>query len=74
MREFSTDDELLALDYAILQFILPLLRGHGKNFSKRLEQLKEVLFDEELERSLNYLDTIISYGNSELNTYDFFCW
>ena len=74
MREFSTYDELLALDYAILQFILPLLRGHGKNFSKRLEQLKEVLFDEELERSLNYLDTIISYGNSELNTYDFFCW
>lgn len=74
MREFSTDDELLALDYAILQLILPLLRGHGKNFNKRLEQLREVLFDEELERSTNYLDTIISYGNSDLNTYDFFCW
>ena len=32
MREFSTDDDLLAIDYAILQMILPLLRGHGKGF------------------------------------------
>lgn len=74
MRESSTDDELLALDYAILQFILPLLRGHGKSFRKRLEQLREVLFEEELERSVNYLDTIISYGDADLYTYDFFCW
>lgn len=74
MREFSTDEELLALDYAVLQLILPLLRGHGKNFSKRLENLRNVLSDQELDRSVNYLDTIISYGNADLHTYDFFCW
>ena len=74
MREVSTDDDLLAIDYAILQLVLPLLRGHGKNFGKRLEKLREVLVDAELERSSNYLDTIISNGNAELHTYDFFCW
>lgn len=74
MRESSTDDELLALDYAILQLILPLIRGHGKNFKKRLEQLREVLVEEDLERSITYLDNIINYGDADLHTYDFFCW
>lgn len=74
MREVSTDDDLLAIDYALLQLVLPLLRGHGKSFGKRLEKLKEVLVDAELERSSSYLDTIISNGNAELHTYDFFCW
>lgn len=74
MREFSEDDELLAVDFAILQLILPLLRGHGRSFGRRLEKLREVLIDSELDRSVNYLDTIISNGDAELNTYDFFCW
>lgn len=74
MREVSTDDDLLAIDYALLQLVLPLLRGHGKSFGKRLEKLRDVLVDAELERSSNYLDTIISNGNAELHTYDFFCW
>lgn len=74
MREFSTDDELLALDYAVLQLILPLLRGYGKSFSKRLEQLKDILSEYELDRSGNYLDNIIINGNADLYTYDFFCW
>lgn len=74
MREFSTDDDLLAIDYAILQMILPLLRGHGKGFGKRLAKLREVMTDFDLDRSVGYLDTIISNGNAESNTYDFFCW
>lgn len=74
MREFSTDDDLLAIDYAILQLILPLLRGHGKSFGKRLEKLRDVLIDSDLDRSVSYMDTIISNGNADLNTYDFFCW
>lgn len=74
MRECSTDDDFLAIDYAILQFILPLLRGHGKNFGRRLEKLKEILLGYELERSVAYLETIINNGNADLHTYDFFCW
>lgn len=74
MREVSTDDDLLAIDYALLQLVLPLVRGHGKSFGKRLERLKDVLINSELERSSTYLDTIINNGNAELYTYDFFCW
>lgn len=74
MREFSTDDEWLALDYAVLQLILPLLRGHGKKFGNRLEQLREILSESDLDRSVNYLETIISNGDADLHTYDFFCW
>lgn len=74
MREFSIDDKLSAFDYAVLQMILPLLRGHGRTFSKRLDLLRKVLSEEELDRSVNYLDTIISNGSADLHTYDFFCW
>lgn len=74
MRESSTDDRLLALDYAVLQLVLPLLKGHGKNFGKRLEQLKAILTEDELDRSLSYLETIINNGNADFHTYDFFCW
>ena len=74
MREVSTDDDLLAIDYAILQLILPLLRGHGKSFGKRLEKLRDVLINSDLERSSSYLQTIIINGDADLHTYDFFCW
>lgn len=74
MREFSTDDDLLAIDYAILQMILPLLRGHGKAFGKRLAKLRDVMADFDLDRSVSYLDSIVSNGAAESNTYDFFCW
>lgn len=74
MREFSADEELLAFDYATLQLILPLIKGHGKTFKKRLEKLSEILIENDLERSLNYLKVIISNGSADLDTYDFFCW
>lgn len=74
MREFSADEELLAFDYATLQLILPLIKGYGKNFKKRLEKLSEILIENELERSLNYLEVVISNGSADLDTYDFFCW
>lgn len=74
MREFSADEELLAFDYATLQLILPLIKGYGKNFKNRLEKLSEILIENELERSLNYLEIIISNGSADLDTYDFFCW
>ena len=69
MRLFSTDNELLAIDYAILQMILPLVRGHGKNFQNRLLQLKQILSEHELERSFNYLDEIIINGNAYILTF-----
>jgi hypothetical protein len=36
--------------------------------------LSETLDRFELEKSKSYLDRIISYGDQELNSYEFFCW
>ncbi len=66
--------ELLAMDFAVLQFILPLLKGHGQPFRERLVQLQEILQDYQLQRSSQYLEMMIGNGDADLRTYDFFCW
>ena len=74
MRAYSDDNDVLALDYAVLQLILPQIRGNGKSFSNRLNNLKQILTSHDLNKSADCLETIISNGDSDLNTYDFFCW
>ena len=74
MRAYSDDNDVLALDYAILQLILPQIRGNGQNFCNRLNTLNQLLISHDLQKSSDCLETIISNGDSDLNTYDFFCW
>ena len=74
MRAYSDDNDVLALDYAVLQLILPQIRGNGKNFSNRLNNLKQLLVSHDLHKSSDCLEIIINNGDSDLNTYDFFCW
>lgn len=74
MRTYSDDDDLLALDYAIMQLILPQIRGNGKNFLNRLNKLLEILNLNELNKSSECLNNIITNGSIDLNTFDFFCW
>lgn len=68
------DGDLVALDFAILQFVLPLIRGTGTKFAKRLDELKLILLEQSMNQSNQYLDRMINYGASELHSYDFFCW
>lgn len=74
MRAYSDDNDVLALDYAVLQLILPQIRGNGKNFSNRLNELNQLLISHDLQKSSDCLEAIISNGDADLNTYDFFCW
>lgn len=75
MSVLSDDNhDLTALDFAILQHILPQVRGNGRKFSERLNKLKKKLIEKELRRSAERLDKMINWGASELDTYDFFCW
>lgn len=78
MRHLNIIDEdnsdLIALDFAVLQFLLPQIRGNGVKFKSRLVALLNVLNENKLRRSENYLDKMIKYGEDELHTYDFFCW
>lgn len=75
MRSFGCED-LKALDLAILQHILPQVRGNGQKFAKRLTELKQICSDDEygLKESAKYLDRMLAYGETELHSYDFFCW
>lgn len=70
----NVDREFLALDIAVLQHILPLVRGNGQPFAKRLENLLRNLESEGLTHSAKYVSKMINYGSDDLHTYDFFCW
>lgn len=70
----NVDREFLALDLAVLQHVLPLVRGNGQPFAKRLENLLRDLESEGLTHSAKYVSKMINYGSDDLHTYDFFCW
>ncbi|MBF0123927.1 MAG: AAA family ATPase [Magnetococcales bacterium] len=70
----NSENQLTALDYAIKQHVLPQVRGHGKPFKKRLDELSKVLSDYHLDNSYYILDRMITYGTEDLDSYDFFCW
>jgi hypothetical protein len=73
MRFFGCDD-FKALDLAILQHVLPQVRGNGQKFAKRLIELKQLCDSEGLKDSASYLEKMLAYGETELHSYDFFCW
>lgn len=51
-----------ALDYAISQHILPLINGRGGDFMELLEDLKKVINDKGMLKSVNLLNKIIKRG------------
>lgn len=71
MRE---ENDYLALDLAILQHVLPQVRGNGPKFAKRLDSLKNAATDHGLEKTAAYVDKMLAFGATELHSYDFFCW
>lgn len=70
----NVDNDLMALDFAIQQHILPLIQGNGPRFGKRLEKLRATLVGNDLPASERALNRMITFGEADLQTYDFFCW
>lgn len=70
----SDGNEVTALDWAIMQHVLPQVTGHGKKFGNRLSALKKCFEDHDLEKSARYLEQMILSGQSDLDSYEFFCW
>jgi hypothetical protein len=60
-----------AIDFAIAQYILPLIEGYGTGFGKRLEKLHEVAAGNSLYRSGKLLRRIIEAGKQAHNSYSF---
>lgn len=70
----SDGNKVAALDWAVMQHILPQVSGHGNKFGNRLLALKKCLEDHDLEKSATYLDQMILSGQNDLHSYEFFCW
>lgn len=64
-------NKFMALDYAVNQYILPLINGRGDSYVKRLTELKEKL--QGLPQSLKCVNKIIQVGNENYKNYKFFC-
>lgn len=63
------DDEAGALDFAILQHLLPIISGQGDLFRRRLEDLKRALIG--LPKSLSEVERIIETG-TQYQMFSFF--
>ncbi|PSR53262.1 hypothetical protein AHMF7605_06820 [Adhaeribacter arboris] len=63
--------QFTALDYAVLQHILPLINGRGEKFKKRLEALSKTI-ERSLPKTSFTLNQIISSGISNYNNFKFF--
>lgn len=70
----STGNEVTALDWAVTQHVLPQVRGHGNKFANRLTELRKKLDENGLEVASDYLGHMITFGQNDLHSYDFFCW
>jgi MoxR-like ATPase len=76
-RCFETDDtkiepDIIALDYAISQRILPRISGSGDEFEEWLNDLKVLCNNNGLIKSAGLIDEMIIRGNQQMNYYQFF--
>lgn len=67
----NCDNETIAMDFAIKQFVLPMINGFGESFGNRLEELLNILDKYNLSESQTVLQRIISEGEDRMNSYQF---
>lgn len=65
-------NETQAADFAISQYLLPLIDGSGKSFSSRLDSIRISCDNNGYERSKFLLEDIISIGQENIDNYSFF--
>lgn len=66
------DALLKAIDFAVLYFVLPPLNGSGTQMSNRLKKLLEKLNEHSLNMSSEKISDMISRGDYNLESYNFF--
>ena len=70
----NIDSGLIALDLAIVQHVLPQVRGTGSAFAKRLALLLRELENKSMGLSAKRVKAMIINGADNVHNYDFFCW
>ncbi|WP_067522673.1 ATP-binding protein [Endozoicomonas ascidiicola] len=61
-----------AADFALSQHGIPLINGHGKQFLKRLDKLREHAMQNSLTRTTLLIDDIMANGDNYAGTYSFY--
>ena len=61
-----------AADFALSQHAIPLINGHGKNFQKRLELLRDHGVQNSLTRTVLLVEDVLASGDNYAGTYAFF--
>ena len=70
--EYKTDPDIVALDYAVSQRILPKIMGSGELFKTWLEDLRRICTKHGLNLSAKILKDILDHGNDQMMYYQFF--
>jgi hypothetical protein len=65
-------DETRAADFAMSQYALPLINGFGQPYKNRLERIAEHAQRNNLSRSSELLEEIITNGDAHVGSYSFF--
>ncbi|MGI6255525.1 MAG: hypothetical protein ACOYJZ_07800 [Acutalibacter sp.] len=70
--ETTPDPEVLALDYAVAQRLLPKIQGSGEAFEKWLGELRNLCSSHGLDLSASLLQDMVERGNRQMKYYQFF--
>jgi hypothetical protein len=65
-------EHITAIDFALSQFALPLINGHGEKFGKRVKLLEESANSNGLARTSLILKSILCDGEVYIDSYNFF--
>ena len=70
--EYDNQPNIIAIDYAIAQKVLPKISGSGDEYESWLNELKDYLNSKNLLHSSEIIEGIIDRGSSRMKYYDFF--
>lgn len=70
--EYGNSSNIIAMDYAIAQKILPKINGSGDEYETWLEELEKYCDSKGMVYSAELLTSIIHRGNKEMKYYQFF--
>ena len=65
-------EETKAVDFALSQYVLPLISGFGQPYATRLARVVEYSQRNNLSRSVDILEEIINSGDAHVGSYSFF--
>lgn len=71
-NDYGTEPDIVALDYAITQKILPKIEGHGENFEAWLKDLQNLFNSNSLTMSAAAIKNTLERGDENMQYYKFF--